>query len=893
LIIAGFLQTFNEGTSGHLARFIDSNLPLLDLLCVYDDGSSDNTIQLIKPHADLLIAQSTNLFKDEISNKSLLLDKAKELLPSIEWFLWLDADEVLLCSRGELEEVVNEISKVGYDGATLPHFNLWRSTQILRTDEYFDKLRPVRLWRNSSDLKFTSQLGLHNDLHPGSIRSIATLEFPAVVHFGFASDNWILKKYLGYKFAGQHGWPLNRLISETDLQYCALETRSDQLGARFAEFNSLFNGANSLQARSHTSWSMLALAEEKSLNAQIAQPKISLVCLIYNSCEWLESIYGELLAMRNTFSKGEVEILFVANDANSDVLNFLSENRIPHITFAGRLSKDEWFINSVYRAYNEGIKRAKGEFVLLINSDMAFAENFLLQMARNSDRTSLLVGRLIESGVMESGLHAIQKNFGTTIRHFNKAAFLRYARQVQCAKQVDGGLYMPLMASRELLLNLGLFPEGNLSPDALSSYIDSGVVSSFARNGERCIAGDHAFIMRAAHLGVSHKTDFSAVAYHFQCGEMRSTNRKQLTPASGIAVINDHLKGINGEEVLWQQLCTSLREKGARVYEIEYPGASRFRFHLHVRRQLKKVDPQVRTAFINATYSYPLPRHVRTISLRQDKPSDWWTGFWQRRVLVSSALSISNDARWVSEKTDQIRKWLPVPLASQWNIPAQPPRQGRKAIFVGAFNETKGWSQVRELVLRRTDISWTIVSKYPTDQHLLPGDTGKNWRVFRCLSARELRSLMDDCSVFVVGSPFETQCLAAIEAASRNLIVVMPPTGLLGSLDNELNHMIGVFSVDLECALNQALSGIENGAFSPRETVENLGLLDSSLIDLWSSTVLEELERSFVDRHTSKSVLEYLRQGYSSLKLRIVWIGRRVVRPLMLRVLYNLRTKSR
>jgi len=44
MIITGILQVRNEVISGHLARFLEWNLPILDHLVAYDDCSTDQTV---------------------------------------------------------------------------------------------------------------------------------------------------------------------------------------------------------------------------------------------------------------------------------------------------------------------------------------------------------------------------------------------------------------------------------------------------------------------------------------------------------------------------------------------------------------------------------------------------------------------------------------------------------------------------------------------------------------------------------------------------------------------------------------------------------------------------------------------------------------------------------
>lgn len=873
-LIACFLQVFNEMKTGHLERFIFWNEPLYDVLCVYDDASDDGTVEFLSDKADLLVRGTVNQFKNEQINRSQLLTAAKAAFPSIQWFLWLDADEVLYCSRNELDDTLSRLDKEGIDGASLPHINLWRSPVFFRTDEYFDKLEPVRLWRNLRSLSFDTEGGLHREMHPRGLNSIRRLAQPAVVHYGFAADRYIIDKVVNYAGVGQRGWPLNRLMSEKGLHLEALSSRRDVLGERWLP--SVSTEVAVPEARTTSSWMFEVLHRLRKERSSESQPQVTIVTLIYKSCEWLEFIYGEMLRMRDSMGPNVVELLVVANDAEPEVLLFLEENLIPHIKVKTRLSPDEWYINSVYRAYNAGLLHARGEYVLFINSDMAFTPDFLLNLWRNRDASKFLAGRLVEQGVMRSGQYGIEKSFGATPKGFRRKSFGKFANEIKDDVLHPGGLYMPLLVNRSTFMNLGLFPEGNLSLEALDTYVECGEVSAYAEFGEDCVPGDRALFIRATAQGISHYTNFGAIAYHFQAGEMRSTRRRQV--GSGIAIINDSIDGINGERVLWRMCSDMLRTAGVRIKEIETKGRIRgLLFQLYTRLLLRRMDP-VRVCFANATYSYPLPKMYRRLVIRQDQPVSRRLRFMQAVVRRQSNLVLCNDAEFAAEETREVREWMMVPLSNVWTPDAPAVRRDQVGIFVGAFNETKGWSQVRSLVLSRTDVQWILVSKYLHDDHELPASQGPNWEVHRCLPSNKIFELMESASFFILGSSYETQCLAALEAASRNLAVLMPPTGLLGGIDRAMSAQIGIFTSDLQAGLDDILDGLRHGRFEPRTALLNLEMFEEDVLEDWRHVFKRELELSFSTRSTlgiRRSVSSIVHRAHSKWH----YVSHRLIRP--------------
>jgi len=523
LIITALLQMHNELESGHLERFIKWNLCLYDNLIVLDDSSTDNSAEFIEPYADLMIKNSVNSFRSELLNKSIMLNKALEYFPNTDWFLWLDADELILDSRFDIENLLIESSKSNYDGIQLGLVNLWKSENRYRIDSGFNNVKNVRFWKNNGKLKFEQKNGLHNLMHPQGIRKIRTYEYLKVLHFGFSSVSYIANKYAVYRSNGQRGKNLWRLIDESSVQLKEIEDQEQFLGSRFRNFYSGIWVPKVVDKK-------LSLNEyvdiADSLNLKIkTKPVVTLVSLIYSGIDWLEFQYGELLKLKNEFGPGEVEILFIANDPNQDVVDFLKMNLIPFKVAPGKKSQDECDINSVYRAYNFGVQESKGEYVLLVNSDMAYAPGFLYNMMQYRSEKKYLVGKLIESGRLKPASSAIKSNLGRKLTNFKRFKFYKLALRIAQNSISEGGLYMPCLVNRRVFLNNGGFPEGNLKANTLDNFLKSkkfepGVV------GESVLPGDAAFIKFLQQNGIEHATVNNAIAYHFQEGEKSEYSSK-------------------------------------------------------------------------------------------------------------------------------------------------------------------------------------------------------------------------------------------------------------------------------------------------------------------------------------------------------------------------------
>jgi glycosyltransferase involved in cell wall biosynthesis len=890
--IIGFLQVRNEISSGHLDRFIRQNTPIFDHLVVYDDASDDGTAERIEPFCDVLVRGTMPLFGDELRSRQRLLEASSHLVNDNDFFLWLDADEVLYASKDELISICQKLHAEKFDGARLPHMNLWRSPFFFRTDDYYDDLYPVRLWRAGADLSFPTKSGLHNEMHPMGMNSIARLTQPSVVHYGFASDQLLEDKFALYQSFGQRGRNLYRLVSEEGRKLQHINTRADSLGARF---NSSFGeNAAEPEIRNQISW-LLGAAKSSEYRRHNKRPLVTLISLIYCSVEWLEFEYAELLKLAKYFSEGSVEILFVANNPTPDVLSFLKENRIPHVVADTQRAPDEWFINYVYRGYNEGVKAARGEYVFLTNSDMAYASGCLQSLLREASPNRLLTSRLVELGRLRTGKYGIEKDFGSVPVRFRRRQFESYASEISDPQQAEGGLFMPLLVSKKTFLDLGGYPEGNLALDSFDAYLDTGQVSTYALPGEDCVPGDTAFFQRAERAGIMHHTLFDSISYHFQAGERTSESKKGRVTGSGIAIVNDRIDGVNNELVLWRHLANRLSSAGIRISTISAPRDEvRFAFWRYAMRELRSVEVPPRLVFANATFTYPYFGPWRRVLMRQDAPEgtrlpDKWLQYWQQMNSRSSHHLISNDPLFAAGFRLGIADWMSVPLSPVWED--EPPHFEKDlsqpiGLFVGAFAPVKGWDEIKAYILENPNIHWHLVSKYSDDSHGLPELEVSNWTLHRNLSQIEIRRLMRESTFLLVNSPYETQCLVALEAASQNLPVLTTPTGTLGSLEGKIAENFGKIDPHPVTKIPELLERIKlDSTLRPREALHDLGVLGERAWTTWDKMFEEQLRLSFRDTTDPGIILSFVDRLRGAVTLKSRQVYREKIVPLLIRLL--------
>jgi len=94
---------------------------------------------------------------------------------------------------------------------------MWRCECFHRMDNSYNEGWFCRLWRNTGDLFIENKPGLHQRLVPPNLGPEGRSDIQ-ILHYGFASDEAILRKYHDYKAHGQSGWALDRLIDERSLR---------------------------------------------------------------------------------------------------------------------------------------------------------------------------------------------------------------------------------------------------------------------------------------------------------------------------------------------------------------------------------------------------------------------------------------------------------------------------------------------------------------------------------------------------------------------------------------------------------------------------------------------------------------------------------------------------
>ena len=653
----------NEAKSEYFKEYLNYNVKLFDHHIAYDDCSADDTSRILESHGFKILNGNFSQFRNELLIRQNLVRAAKKSFSKTDWFIILDIDEVILSSRQELEELLNRAVELNCEGVAFNLINLWKSKIDFRIDEYFNLVNKVHAWRNLEVLTFPSGTGLHLDLHPLNIKKIMKQKRIRILHLGFYSRNLITKKFLTYKNLGQRGRMLWRLIDERQLETKSLTELLPYLGVNGKDWLSRWSNPPPEIENLSTYLREVQKLEAHRTDLDPILPLVTLVCLIYAGIDWLEFAYGELLRLQSELESGRIEILFCANDPTDEIVDFLTQNNIPHVIFRNE-NPAEHYLSRVYRAYNFAASASKGEYCLLVNSDMAYSSGFITRLLNERDENTLLVAKLVESGTLKSGPLATKRNFGKNLYTFKREKFYKFSSKIQSEKKAIGGLYMPLLVHKQKFLNLGGFPEGNITLESLSSYLN-GESAQISLPGEPCISGDDALFRKAMKIGMEHITSFNSVSYHFQEGEKRNLSKlKNMGVSSGVAFVNESLPWTVNQENIINLLANSLKNLGIKVFHLDM---SQEEFNkvfswrkLFIHRN-KKINPRIKIRILTTNpnaievqisqSSQYSPKKLGAKGKNRLKPSE------NNSIVVNNINSIDLDALnhyiWLPYQTDK------------------------------------------------------------------------------------------------------------------------------------------------------------------------------------------------------------------------------------------------
>lgn len=235
---------------------------------------------------------------------------------------------------------------------------------------------------------------------------------------------------------------------------------------------------------------------------------VEVVAMIYRSTEYLDFIYSQLKGCKA--NGWDVGLRIVANDATDEVLSRLSQLDIASSVYNDP-HPEAFYLNRVYRCWNYCVESSQYNNVCLVNSDMAFSEDWLSNLLKHHDGVNIPCSRLVESGKMPSGRHGISHDCGKHPDSFDSKKFQQCTKLISREELRSGGLYMPVVFKKSTFIEAGGYPQGNIYKGGVGVHN-----TRFLKSGDAYFFYD----VLENKFGMKHVTAFDSVVYHIQEGEM-------------------------------------------------------------------------------------------------------------------------------------------------------------------------------------------------------------------------------------------------------------------------------------------------------------------------------------------------------------------------------------
>jgi glycosyltransferase involved in cell wall biosynthesis len=218
--IVGILWNKNEGDI--LEEVILKALPQLDALFCADDGSSDNSwdimCRLAKSHKDKIEHIQREPSSDDPAQRQALLDKVRERYkPENTWVQVIESDLIIVDTdiRQALKKYAHQDAMMNWfmfngirdNWGDEDHYPNWKKpiTEVLNRAHYFEQgawtYRPLKDLKFNKDLwrpwpqGFTKHIDTSKDMREEFYKIVADEDLPIMGHFGYRGPAHIYKKF--------------------------------------------------------------------------------------------------------------------------------------------------------------------------------------------------------------------------------------------------------------------------------------------------------------------------------------------------------------------------------------------------------------------------------------------------------------------------------------------------------------------------------------------------------------------------------------------------------------------------------------------------------------------------------------------------------------------------
>lgn len=162
-------------------------------------------------------------------------------------------------------------------------------------------------------------------------------------------------------------------------------------------------------------------------------------------------------------------------------------------------------------------------------------------------------------------------------------------------------------------------------------------------------------------------------------------------------------------------------------------------------------------------------------------------------------------------------------------------------IYVGDYNDIKGWNEMKNIVDSRKDIFFIIITKYNDKSYKVVNSNPYN--AFSIKDRKKLCYLYSISDFYINTSKCGSSNTSAIEACLCGLPVIMKKSGIFMDFSEEDRNNIGYFDDDnLEPYINKIYDDLEKGkTFNSRDTMFKYELTKDNMIKKWKNFIDDRL----------------------------------------------------
>ena len=300
-----------------------------------------------------------------------------------------------------------------------------------------------------------------------------------------------------------------------------------------------------------------------------------------------------------------------------------------------------------------------------------------------------------------------------------------------------------------------------------------------------------------------------------------------------VVIVNDLLGGWMGERTFWDYMIEGI--PGMYCFDYRILGCSPSQVSIETRKRRLGIVPLDAIILQNATFLDKISDEHFTIAFLQDNLRAMGRRDEGQEYVLRTSQKVVTNSREIAKSYAEFNPVvIPIGIDTRIFHPLDKgalrekyriPPKAQVGIFVGDFTEIKGWAEIKRLIDSYPNVFFIIVSKREESYDTV------NTKCFSKVNQSTLADLYNCADFFLLGSPVETQCLAALEACFCGLPIVMKQTGIFMDFSANQRDLIGVFDNDLSAAFEKFLR--DPNRFSPHLNLGVLGLGIDSMISKW------------------------------------------------------------